>query len=69
MKLCMRHLLHQFCMTLPSERVESNKTNANKVSYKASYKAPLTRKTTLFYDVTRDSIANNFFIDVSCRCL
>ena len=56
-------------MTLPSERVESNKTNANKVSYKASYKAPLTRKTTLFYDVTRDSIANNFVIDVSCRCL
>ena len=29
-------------MTLLSERVESNETNANKVSYKASYEAPLT---------------------------
>ena len=37
MKLRMRLLLHQFCMTLLSERGESNKTNANKVSYKASY--------------------------------
>ena len=24
---------------------------------------------TLFYDVTRDSIANNFVIDFYCRCL
>ena len=24
---------------------------------------------TLFYDLTRDSIANNFVIDVYCRCL
>ena len=32
-------------MTLLSERGESNKTNANKVSYEASYEAPLTRKT------------------------
>ena len=28
---CTRLLLHQFCMTLLSERGESNKTNANKV--------------------------------------
>ena len=34
-------------MTLLSERGESNKTNANKVSYEASYEAPLTRKTRL----------------------
>ena len=40
----MRLLLHQFCMTLLSERGESNKTNANKILLKASYKAPLTRK-------------------------
>ena len=32
---------------LLSERGESYKTNANKVSYEASYKAPLTRKTSL----------------------
>ena len=38
---------HQFCLTLLSERGESNKTNANKVSYKALYEAPLTRKTRL----------------------
>ena len=43
MKLRMRLLLHQFCLTLLSERGESNKTNANKVSYEA----PLTRKTRL----------------------
>ena len=40
-------ILHQFCMTLLSESGESNKTNANKVSYEASYEAPLTRKTSL----------------------
>ena len=34
-------------MTLLSERGESNKTNANKVSYEALYEAPLTRKTRL----------------------
>ena len=34
-------------MTLLSERGESNKSNANKVSYEASYKASLTRKTRL----------------------
>ena len=28
-------------MTLNSERGEANKTNANKFSYKTSYKAPL----------------------------
>ena len=44
-KLGTRLLLHQFCMTLLSERGESNKTNANEVSYEASYEAPLTRKT------------------------
>ena len=27
------------------------------------------REVTLFNDLTRDSIANNFFIDVYCRCL
>ena len=43
----MRLLLHQFCLTLLSELSESNKTNANEVSYKASYKALLTRKTRL----------------------
>ena len=42
-----RLLLHPFCMTLLSERGESNKIDANKVSQKASYKAPLTRKTRL----------------------
>ena len=42
-KLRKRLILHQFCMTLLSERGESNKTNANKVSYGA----PLTRKTRL----------------------
>ena len=47
MKLCMRLLLHQFCMTLLSERGESNKSNANKVLYEASYEAPLTTKTRL----------------------
>ena len=26
-------------------------------------------KISLFYDLTRDSIANNFVIDVYCRCL
>ena len=36
-KLRMRFLLHQFCMTLLSERGESNKTNANKVSSEAWY--------------------------------
>ena len=35
-------------MTLLSKRGESTKTNANKVSYKASYEAPLTRKTRLY---------------------
>ena len=34
-------------MTLLSRRGESNKTNANKASYEASYKTPLTRKTRL----------------------
>ena len=34
-KLRMRLLLYQFCMTLLSERGESNKTNANKVLYEA----------------------------------
>ena len=34
-------------MTLLSERVESYKTNANKVSYEASYKVPLTKRTKL----------------------
>ena len=29
------------------ERGESNKTNANKISYEASYEAPLTKKTRL----------------------
>ena len=43
-KLRTRLLLHQFCMTLLLEKDESNKTNANKVLYEASYKAPLTRK-------------------------
>ena len=47
MKLNMTLLLHQFCMTLLSERGESIKTNANKVSYKALYEALLTRKTRL----------------------
>ena len=37
-------------MTLLSERGESNKTNANKVLYGASYEAPLTRKTRLYTD-------------------
>ena len=37
-------------MTLLSERGESNKTNANKVLYRASYEAPLTRKTRLYTD-------------------
>ena len=27
------------------------------------------REVTLFNDLTRDSIANNFVIDVCCRCL
>ena len=36
-------------MTLLSERGESYKTNANKVSYKALYEVPLTRKTRLEY--------------------
>ena len=27
------------------------------------------REVTLFNDLTRDSIANNFVIDVYCRCL
>ena len=44
MNLHARLLLHQFCMTLFSERGESNKTDANKVLYKASYEAPLIRK-------------------------
>ena len=43
MKLPTILLLHPFCKTLLSERGESNKTNANKVLYKA----PLTRKTRL----------------------
>ena len=34
-KLRTRLCLHQFWMTLHSERGESNKTNANKVSYEA----------------------------------
>ena len=34
-------------MTLLSERGESNKSNANKVLYEASYEAPLTTKTRL----------------------
>ena len=47
MKLRKRLRLHQFCLTLLSERDESYKTNANEVSYEASYEAPLTRKTRL----------------------
>ena len=47
MKLYMTLLLHQFCMTLLSERGESNKTNAKKVSNEVLYEAPLARKTRL----------------------
>ena len=36
-KLHTRLLLHQLCMTSLSERGESIKTNANKVSYEALY--------------------------------
>ena len=50
MKLRTRLLLHQFCLTLLSERGESNKTNAKKVSYKGSYEASLTTKTRLKYN-------------------
>ena len=46
-KLHKRLLLHQFCLTLLSEGGESNKNNANEVSYEASYEALLTRKTRL----------------------
>ena len=46
-KLPMWLHFHQFCLTLLSERGESYKTNANKVSYEASYEDPLTRKTRL----------------------
>ena len=49
MKPRTRLLLHQFCMTLLSERGESNKTYAKEVSYEASYEAPLTRKSRLKY--------------------
>ena len=37
----------RFGLILLSERGESYKTNANEVSYEASFKAPLTRKTRL----------------------
>jgi hypothetical protein len=40
-------LLHQFCMNLLSKRGESKQKDGNKVSYKALYEAPLTRKTRL----------------------
>ena len=46
-KLRKRLILHQFCLTLLSDLGESNKTNANEVSYEASYEAPLSRKTRL----------------------
>ena len=46
-KLRTRIRFHQFYLTLLSEKGESYKTNANEVSYEASYKAPLTRKTRL----------------------
>ena len=39
-------------MTLLSERGESNKSNANKVSYEALYQAQLTRKTRLESEVS-----------------
>ena len=39
------------------ERSESNKTNANKVLYEATYEAPLTRKTRLY---TEGSTAAGF---------
>ena len=47
-KLCTRLRLHQFCLTLLSERGDSYKTDANKIWYEALYKAPLTRKTRLY---------------------
>ena len=39
-------VLYEFALS----RGESNKTNANKVSYKTSYEAPLTRKIRLYYN-------------------
>ena len=51
-KLRRRLLLHQFCMTLLSERGESNKTNENKVSYEA----PLTRKTRFIISIVFSQI-------------
>ena len=44
-----RHHFHQFCLTLLSERGVLYKTNANEVSYEASYEVPLTRKNRLEY--------------------
>ena len=46
-------------MTLLSERGKSNKTNANKVLYEASYEAPLTRKTRLKFTATASDTAKS----------
>ena len=47
-------------MTLLSEKGESNKTYAKKISYEALYEAPLTRKTRLY-------CPNNIFLRAQVR--
>ena len=47
-------------MTLHSERGESNKTNAKKVLYKASYEVPLTKKTRHESLFSKDFVSRDF---------
>ena len=64
-RLCTRLILHQFRLTLLSEKGVSNKTSANKVSYEALYEAPLTRKTRLQSEISKNNDAQGDFFCIS----
>ena len=71
LKLVPRKVLQVYVVGLGSTRVKY----ARPSFYIQSHQKTLVlayferNKCTLFYDLTRDSIANNFVTDVCCRCL